>query len=515
MTDPRIYILLLLLIAGRGVLSQQNLLPLQNFYRDALLHETGGETYFGPAFFPLSESQYDLPSKLCDTNTYKTGFGRVLFQRHLLEFRGDDYYLTVSPVFNFSAGKDLRDSNAYLLYQNTRGITIEGDLFDNFSFSTAFYENQAAFSRYQRSFYESAGELYPADSGYIRENAVIPNNGRTKPFKTNGFDYAYAVGNIVYRPTQSVLLMAGNNSQFIGSGYRSLFYADNNFPAPYLRAEWKINRFLHYSVMRERLLNLSRQPFSSSAEAYYQPKLYSVNMLTFSIGEKLNLSLFDGTVWSKGDSSGTTPVSGWFYNPVPFLGALSADRTRSFGIYGLDASFLINVRNRIYGQLAFNNGRNPKPGFQLGIRSSSILKQNWFVQFEYNHVPAGMYSNPANPLISYDQYNLPLAHIRGSGFDEFLFRTSWTFNRLYTDLKCVFYQLDQFETLPVPNGSAVLYNSGKIFHQQFEIGYRFNRNTNLCLFASAVYRRFVTSGEEAAILQFGLRTNLRNDYSDF
>ena len=503
------FCLALLIIPFFG-LSQQNYLPVESFYKDQILHAQNGQVYKGFSIFPVIESEKGLPA-LYDTAEYSNYFQRALFKQHLFEVKGENYQLSVSPLFNLSAGIDLLDTGNTVLYQNTRGFIVEGDLFNNFSFSTSFYENQARFSDYQRIFYNAAGEYYPNETGYYQVNAVIPNAARTKPFKTLGYDYGYAIGNFVYKPTKSIVLSAGNNEQFIGSGYRSLFYSDNNAPAPYFKAVFEFLGKFRYDFHRSRLMDLYRQDFSASAEAYYRPKLFGMNILSFQVFDNLNISLFEGTVWSKSDSSGTKAVSPLFYNPVPLVSLIS-DAQESFTVYGLDLSLLLNSKNRVYGQLAFSNNSVADPAFQVGYRTSELFGQNWFIQLEYNQVVRDFYHNAT---IAYSHNNLSIAHIKSDNFEEFVFRSGYRLKRLGLDVKAILYKQENIAHIPEDSfyGPTVAYN-GNTIHLQSDLYYRFNAKTNLQIFASGVFRKDYAVRQNL-IFMAGIRTNLRNNYTDF
>jgi hypothetical protein len=286
------------------VYSQQNTLLINSYFKDRLLDNSRGKVYNGNSFLPAFESEYDLNYIIRDSSKQYYELTEILFKKHLIEVKGSNYYLTISPVVDLQLGRDREDTNDRKLFQNTRGIFIEGDLLKNFSFSTSIFENQARFSNYESSYYSSVGELYPNQSNgkYTTQNAVIPGSARTKPFNVDGFDYAYATGNIIYRPHRAVTLSAGNTQHFIGDGYRSLLLSDNSVPAPFLRGTFRLSEKFSFNYLRMRLFNLMRRPASTTVEAYYETKAYSVNYLTFNPGPKFSVSLFEGIVWSRGDS---------------------------------------------------------------------------------------------------------------------------------------------------------------------------------------------------------------------
>ena len=416
-------------------------------------------------------------------------------------------------------GEDQNDSTGRKLFQNTRGVYIEGDLTNKFSFSTSIFENQARFSAYQSAYYSSVGELYPNQSAgsYTMQNAVIPGAARTKPFKIDGFDYAYATGNICYRPFKSVLLSLGNTSHFIGDGYRSLLLSDNSVPAPFFRGIFKLSERLEFNYLRMRLFNLIRRPISTSVESYYESKGFSVNYLTYKPIKELSVSFFEGVMWSRGDSIISKRVHPLFYSPVPGTALALLSKSELNYLLGLNVSYLILNKHRAYGQLAYGNGKFNKPAVQLGLRLYSLLGQrDLMLQVEYNNVPSGIYEN-GNPRLNYSHYNLPLATVKGSGFEEWIIRLNYEWQRWYINEKVVFYKLADYrpkDWLPVYQTMAEL--NGKITLNQLEAGYRFNRKMNLCLFGSWQIRNDKSAqGFVTNLLFIGLRTGIVNHYNDF
>ena len=513
----RFLLLFILFLSSKFILSQQNTVSINSFYKDQLYAPQKNGNYQEGDFLPVTESEYNLPKYISDSSKQYYKITSILFKKHLVELKGKDYYFTISPVFDLSLGKNKDDDSlASRKFQNTRGFYIEGDFFKNFSFSSSFYENQARFTDYQTEYYESLGELYPSGNGYNVQNAVIPGAARTKKFKEDGFDYAFAFGNIVYKYNKSLTFIAGNDNRFIGAGYRSLLLSDNSLNSPYLQANIRISSKLSYRFLRSRRLNLMRRPFSSSAEAYYEPKGMSVNYLTCKVTDKFALSLFDGGIWSKGDSVTSEPVHGMFYNPIPFLNSiLVSDKNEFYSLSGLNASYIVSNRLRLYGQLVTNDFKTS--AYQLGFRYYNFfgLKKALF-QLEYNDVTSGIYV-AQNSRLSYSNGNLPLAHVKGNGFTEFVGRINYEYQRFYLDVKFILYTLNNHQNTVLngysPNIEAV---NGKVQHQNYEIGYRFNKKINLTLYGSYLFRQDDSSEiPNTQFFSFGLRTGLNNHYNDF
>lgn len=517
MTRILLYINTLLLCSA--VLGQQNELPLHSYYKDRLFHSaTRLDAYSGNAFFPLTEGAYNLHSKIADTSRQYYEFTYRLFQKHLFEVKGKNYYLTISPVFDFTLGRDLADTVQRRLFQNTRGFHIEGDLFDNFSFSTSLYENQSRHAYYQSDYYQLIGERYvnSADSSYAVFNAVVPGSARTKPFKGDGFDYAYAIGSIVYKPWDVLTISAGNTSRFIGNGYRSLLLSDNSCPAPFYQLKYRFAPRWEFVYMRSKLLNLLRRPASTTAEAYYEAKGYAVNYLSFQASSKVNIALFEGTIYSRGDSVTSRHSHPLYYNPIPGLSAFLLGDDEANTILGLDIGYSPSQQVRIYAQVAFNN-KSEGYGTQLGVRLSEPFDwANCFAQFEWNHTSNNLYQS-VNPRLNYAHYNLPLAHAKGGGFSEFVLRINYEWKRLYVDFKSIYYLLNAYRAdahLPIYSTSSEI--NGSVWNGELEGGYRFNRKMNFSIFLKALVRTDAAAvSTNTQIFSIGMRTALRNIYNDF
>ena len=499
--------------------AQQNFNAMNSFFKDRLYHSSNRlEAYSGTSFFPITEDEYNLTYKIADTSKQYNSFSHILFQKHLLEFKGENYHLTISPVFDFTLSKDLADTSNRRFFQNTRGFHIEGDLMKNFSFSTSFYENQSRNTNYQSTYYSSLGELYVnhADSTYVTQNAVIPGAARTKPFKVDGFDYAFAVGSLIYKPFKVLTLSAGNNTHFIGDGYRSVLLSDNGCPAPYFQANYRFLPKWEFVYMRSKLLNLTRKPASTSVEAYYQPKGFAVNYLSFKATPTLTFSLFEGTIYSRGDSVSSHPVNALYYNPIPVLSSFLVKTSEATSLLGLNIGFTPLQNWRLYGQFAYNLSSSGIAG-QIGTRISEPFKvNNLFIQLEANYSSNNVYSATLARL-NYSHYNLPMAHIKGQGFTEGVFRINYEWKRMYADLKTIFYLLENYSSRSLLPTSAIAPQvNASVFHNQLEVGYRFNRKMNFSIFASWLMREESTPlAPSTNFFSLGIKTGLLNQYTDF
>ncbi len=509
---------IVILVGVHFTYAQQNTVLMHSFFKDQLLNTKNSHYCAGSGFFPVLEGDVRSEKWLRDSSVQYYDGGERILKQHLFEISGDNYQLTISPVLDFSLGKDISDTAKRRLFQNTRGIFIEGDLMKNFSFSTSIYENQARFTRYESAFYESIGELYPNQTTgvYTTQNAVIPGSARSKPFKGDGFDYAYAMGNIVYRPLRQLAISAGNTAQFIGDGYRSMLLSDNALPAPFFRIDYKINQRWEFNYLRRRSMNFMRKAVYNTVEAYYEPKGTSVNYLTFHATKNVTLSLFESAMWFRGDSLSATPINPMYFNPIPLLNGLIVKDSLVSQQFGLNVSLVANERQRFYGQFVVANYSLKSFAAQAGYRCYLGKKSFSMLQIEYNYAAKNMYV-ASNIRLNYIHGNVALAHPKGNGFQEIVVRYTYDKNRWYADLRTNIYLLKGYRSsalLPVPKEQLAI--DGTLFLHHIECGYRLNRKMNLCFFVSGDFRYGSAADPKmTSALNVGLRTAINNHYSDF
>lgn len=520
----------LLILSTFVSFAQQEFIPLGTYFRDnyhtPLYNQA--DVYVNNGWYSTSRKFHDLDTIIYDYSPQYYDFTQKLFKEHLFQFYGKNYRLEIDPLFNFSMGKDFSDTASTRLYQNTRGFQVRGTLLEKVGFFTSFHENQAVFSGYQNEHYNLFGEKFLAsDSMYNINNAVIPSGGRTKSFKTNGYDYGFATSYVSYMPTGKLLFTFGSMQDFVGSGYRSILLSDNSFNYSHMQYQWRVHPKFTIRSSFGRQNNLFRIPNSTTVEAMYEKKNLSVHYLTFSPSSKLNISFFEATHWLRGDSSGVQRVDGMFYVPLPILtpsvNGWESKKTQT--MLGFNVGYSCFESLIVYGQFALSNFEKRALGYQVGLRLKEPLKiKQSFIQLEVNGVGDNLYL-AENRRLNYTQFNLPLAHPRGGGFTEFILRTYIERKRVYLSSKSIFYDVsrnsegilgvDMRETIAANENN--LTEKGFIYHQTVELGYRFNRKTDFKVFTRFTGRasEFSSSKQTNTILEAGLKTGLFNSYSDF
>lgn len=462
-------VFLILYIIVLTASSQQNNLLLGNSYSSdiaKLLYTKNLGIH--SSFKPIIKSNLTFSVDSVIGSYYKTNYKQLYLRKflseHLVVLEGNDYRAILSPVINFSKGKDLlNDKNTFV---NSRGYFIEGNLGKRISFSTEFIENQAIFPSYL--------------DAYIRSNKVIPGQGYARDFKNTGFDYAMSSGYVTYQPDNIFTLQFGHGKNFIGDGYRSLLLSDNSFNYPYLKIQssfWKVQ----YTNLYAELMDINyfkTHGIPNWDQAGYPKKYLSSHYLSINVTKSFNLSLFESVVWRMNHSPGSRGFDINYLNPIVLLRPIEFSINSPDNILvGLNTKYIFNA-SYLYGQfildefsikeLRKNDGWwANKLGYQLGYRIFDPFNiKRLSLQVEYNYVRPYTYAHH-NPQQNYAHYNQSLAHPLGANFSEFLFIANYKWKRFELDAKIMLakYGAD-FEGDSVSYGSNLYFSTGNYAQQE-------------------------------------------------
>lgn len=524
--------------------SQQKNIPSNNFYgnkvsefylndlyRDSL-DEFSLNQNAHMSYKPILESRVHNSERLYkDSSKQYYWITRKIFQEHLFVIDKGKFWCSIDPVFNLEMGTDLSQAKKETYWQNTRGYFIQGNITSKFSFGTYLYENQSEFISYQDSAFRMRGELYPNsnNTGYNRQNAVVSGMGRTKPFKTNGLDYAMAGGYISVSPIKQMNIQFGHGTNFIGNGYRSLLLSDNSAPYAYLKLNgnfWKgkIDYTLNYAFLQ----NLIRYPEYTTTESTYHRKAGTFHYLSYTPHPKVQIGFFEGIMWKRSDSLGTKPFDYNFVNPVIFVNSaiFGLNDQKRNSLIGLNISAQPIRNMEIYAQCMVDDFRSKKWGVQLGLKYFNLFKvRDFFIQTEYNYVSPYSYSF-TDFRDNYSHYNMPIAHPKGAGFHETVFILNYEIKRVFFDFKFNYYNY-KLDLTASDNHGQNIFNSdlnrtstnlnANQFVFDFRLGYRFNKSYNLKFLAGILFRDLQNPGfrEQNTYVFVGFRTNIMNQYLDF
>lgn len=229
----------------------------------------------------------------------------------------------------------------------------------------------------------------------------------------------------------------GKGRNFFGEGHRSLMLSDEAMSYPYLRITttfWRIKYVNLFSVMND-IRGADGDP------AEFRRKYSSMHYLSWNAGKRINVALFEGIVWSQGDTAYPrgfdvnylNPVI--FYRPVEFtLG--SPDNALLGGAFNVK----VGRRTLIYTQLvldefllkqvrAGDGWYANKQSVQVGVVSRDAFKVTGLtLRGEWNFVRPFMYTH-SDTRQNYAHAGQPLAHPYGSGFHEAIAHGDWVRGR--------------------------------------------------------------------------------------
>ncbi|MES2556955.1 MAG: hypothetical protein V4604_12445 [Bacteroidota bacterium] len=499
------------------IMGSAQILPIGSGFKDALFAPTPARLT-EPSFFPVAER--NIYHQLRDSAKRYSNFGHFLYQRQLIEIKDSAVgALYITPLLNLSYGAELQDTNK-TRYQNTRGVRVEGNIGKRVTFTTSFYENQAILPGYVASYIQQRGEQYlnATDSQYYTQNAVVPGAARTKTFKTNGFDYAFATGMIAVNVFKNCTITWGNQPVFVGSGHRSMLWSDNSVGAMNFRGSYRLSKKWKLQHVKARGLNLLRRPNPTNGEAYYENTSLSIATLYFQPNEHFTIGLFEGGKWFRGDSVSQKSIPALYFLPLPGAAVLQAAMNANSvnALLGVDLRASIG-KHTVYGQFALNPAENNSMVYQIGVRLYPAKNPFIQAQVEYNHADNNAYMSSVSRL-NFSNYNLPIAHPSGNALDEVVLRLLWEKGHWFIQSQTnYFFKQSENETLLMPVVKSTVTSSRQVINQSVEVGYRFNRTYGFETFAGFRYRHAegTTTYAEGSWISVGIRTALTNHYFDF
>lgn len=464
-------------------------------------------------------------------------WSRKLWDEHLVQIQGKDFWFTLDPVFDFQVGKDT-EADFSSTYNNTRGLYVQGGLGKKFNFSASVFESQGRFAEYYNNYaYSLRTESDPA---------IVPGRGVAKNFKDRGFDYPVAEGYLSYAPAKFINIQLGHGKNFIGDGYRSLLQSDVASPYPYIKLNtifWKIKYTNTWTSLRDVRADVTE-------DGAFKTKYIANHYLSYNVSRRLNIGLFESVMWTNDNDRGFDLN---YLNPVIFYRAIEFETGQDAGnaILGASAKYKWNNKVNLYGQFILdefslkditggNKSWKNKFGYQLGVKYFDAFKvDNLLLQFEYNQVRPYTYSHNT-VVLNYGHNNQPMAHLWGANFREMIFIGRYDFGRWFADAKFIFgtrgfdfnttedsfsYGGDiyrNYNDRPFNNGVKIGQgNKVKTFNAELQGGYLINPVSHLKLFTNISFRNFNPEAETATTfksntvwLSFGVRTDLFNWYID-
>lgn len=221
-------------------------------------------------------------------------------------------------------------------------------------------------------------------------------------------------------------ITAGRGKHFFGEGHRSLFLSDEAYSYPYLKISTTVWRIKYVNLFA--MMNDIRGANGDWTD--FHKKYTSMHYLSWNASNSINLAVFEGIVWSAGDSlyprgfdvNYLNPVL--FYRPTEFrigspdnalLGfAANIKAGRHVLFYSqfmLDEFLMAEVRKR-------NGWYANKQALQFGVNAYRVFGvKGLHLRGEYNYIRPFMYTH-SDTRQNYAHMGQPLAHPYGSNVKE-------------------------------------------------------------------------------------------------
>ena len=458
-----------------------------------------------------------------DIKNYNNRFLKYIRNEHVAKIKDSTLTLYADPFLNISE----TGHGDTMFSSNSRGLIFRGKLSENFYFMSAAVENQVYYPDYQRN--------------YFRERYVVSGTGRYKGFKETGFDYAYAFGQILWKPVKLLSIEAGHGKQFIGEGYRSLILSDFSSFYPFLKFSFDFKRFQFvqmFTAFQDVKTNDSRL-------LVYQRSHGSFTSVGYKYSEKFKISLTESIIWQTYGEGYNNKFPATFFIPVPlyrtFLYGLSNENNISLGlnaawrpIYSIlfYTQFLLDDVGSFHNDSIVNMYN--KYGWQTGIRVIEPFRlENLFILAEYNRVMPFTYSSEYRRQ-SYSGMNEPLAHPLGANFSETVVQIHYRYHSLILsasysgaitgkDISGNNFGSDIFKSDTTASVNSPYYIQDppgiktEITNSTVEAGFIINPRYNLIISAGIKIRNFKNELKEqrSELIFIKLSTYFLNTYNDY
>ncbi|MFM1931055.1 MAG: hypothetical protein RL226_358 [Bacteroidota bacterium] len=491
-------------------------IPLERGMTEAIERSLSAkDTLIQTGFKPFHANQFDrnsVPRFRTDDRRYFNLPEVKWGKEHLIEVLDDDLTLYIDAILDVNLGRDVGDTSTWqdsvVIFNNTRGIAVYGDIEKKVSFHATVFENQTQLPLW---LYEATDSL-----------GVMPGQGRYKPFKSNARDYNFATGVISINATKWLDVHFGYGRHFIGHGYRSMLLSDVAANYPYLRLQAETNNHkLRFISIHAEMLRLERLPLGEVPESLFKKKAFSAHYLSFMPHPRLALALFESTVFERWNPTGTQNLPWQFFQPVPGI------NMASFGfdsvhkvVIGADAKVKLSNSIYAYGQFVVDGNQRQRTGFQAGISFTDLAAPRLNLRLEYNEGGIGLFSSNT-PLQNYTHFNQALAHPLGTNFKEYIAILQHGYKRFWSEWRGVYQIHDSGEKGNVFNTSDAIdvqtASLGKTWLSDLRFGYLINPTSNFQAIIGWSWRdKETASGHLLSSLYYvQFSVTLFNKYYDF
>jgi hypothetical protein len=392
-------------------ISAQEIIPLNTDYTISIDNEliTGNRNY--PTFLkPYNKSSLKNHINIDSTLSFSINMPlekkgwliRKWRYESLLRVDSPDFQINADPLFDFCYGRN--KDNTTNVFTNSRGLKVWGNLSNEIYFETSFIENQS--------------EFLPYLTDYIHSANVVPGQGQSRRFGSNGFDYSIASGLLSVNFKKYYGLVLGNGKLFAGDGYRSMFLSDNAYNYPYVRFSASFSKWSYSRIMSI----IMSDTIPQTSYGLREKRLAGYNIFTYNPCPVFQLSIFEGNIFKYPNDRKSIDFNYSYLNPLIIVNSLVQDKQYST-LLGFSAKLDLCKHFELYNQLAISNltsnyNLKDKLGFQVGLKYyNALFIDNLFFQVEYNKASEHTYVS-SDSLLNYSHFNQALAHPYGNNFKE-------------------------------------------------------------------------------------------------
>jgi hypothetical protein len=334
----------------------------------------------------------------------------------------------ISPIADFNAGYQLNTSQ--LKNYLGGGACFQ---FTNYRFHV------------QLNAYTASADLPNYADSVAKYTAIIPGWGRAYPTK-NGYSMQKLWGYVSVSPNKIFNLQLGNDKNFIGDGYRSLFLSDAAAPYPFFKISTKIWKLKYQSLFAWQQDITAPSKLKSDTKN----KFGTFHFLSWNATRWLNLNIFESVVWQGKDTNRVRNFDVNYLNPVAFFRPIEYSLGSSDNAFlGFGCKVKFNRNNHLYGQLMLDEFYLPeikarrgwwanKQAVQMGFKTENLFKiKNLAMRTEVNVVRPYMYAH-GSVQQNYGQLNQSLAHPLGANFYEGIGILTYRYKNILMEGKLIY-----------------------------------------------------------------------------
>jgi len=361
-------------------------------------------------------------SKNTTAGDTKKPFLKTFYQKKnaMYQYKRDYFEVQANPVFYGGVGKSKgSDTNCYI---NTRGIEVRGSVDKRIGFYTFMTDNQIVFPNYV--------------TNTITHLDAVPGEGSWSNFKNKGgVDFFTAKGYITFNITKHITAQVGQDKNFIGNGYRSLFLSDFSSNYMFFKTNTNVGKF-NYTTIFAKL-----SPFLAKEYGSYHPTKYmAMHYLSINLAKRFTFGIFESITFGNNDSLNNRTFDFAYLNPFIFYKSVEEGGPDKAHI-GFDIKWNFWKHFSFYSQIFIDEfnlqqilHRKDSSGWwankqalQVGLKCIDVFGiKNLDLQLEENIVRPYVYSAfsvyPTNSYAAnyhnYTNYQQPLADPNGANFYE-------------------------------------------------------------------------------------------------